>query len=51
MQATVCWLTQGINGRACSLGSNQIGDAGAATIGEALKTNAALTKLECVESN
>lgn len=32
-----------------SLGDNQIGDDGAAAIGEALKTNAALSVLQCVD--
>lgn len=32
----------------CRLHANQIGDTGAAAIGEALKVNAALTELQCV---
>lgn len=32
-----------------SLNGNQIGDAGAAAIGEALKTNTALSVLQCAE--
>jgi len=42
-------LTLGIHGGVRSLYNNQIGVAGAAAIGEALQTNNALTKLECVD--
>jgi len=38
-----------MDGGAHSLDNNQIGDAGAAAIAEALKTNAALTTLACVK--
>ena len=38
-----------MEGGARRLVDNHIGDAGAAAIGEALKTNVALTELQCVE--
>jgi len=38
-----------MDGGAHSLNGNQIGYAGAAVIGEALETNAALSVLQCVE--